>query len=186
MKQLLYCLLFLTTFSYTASAQKYIPAIKAGTVLNYAIQLKNLGQNLDLTLTFASLDDPLKIKWSVIGFGDGTFEVPAASLESAAKVVLSPPDPGSTTKIPKDQSIMFISKAVFKDMITNKAFEINGQKFTVVPDTNVYKINDKETDIIHATAGKMELWILNNPDFPIICQAKGVTRGIDFYLTSVN
>jgi hypothetical protein len=168
-------------------AQKYIPTIKAGTILNYSVALKNMGQNIDLSLTFTSLGDPIKMQWNVPGYGTGGFEMAAKALETGKKIVLSPPEPDGITKLKDDETILVLSKSVYGDAVKNKAFELNGFKFAVIADTATYKINNKITDIIHAVAtnGKNEIWILNNPDFPIICQGKGVTRGIDFYLTSI-
>jgi hypothetical protein len=38
--------------------------------------------------------------------------------------------------------------------------------------------------VLHAVAtnGKTELWILNNPDFPLICKTKNGTAGVDLTL----
>ena len=170
-----------------ASAQKYIPAIKTGTVLNYSVYLKNLGQTINLDLTFTSTDDPIKMKWNVAGYGSGFFEMPQQSLATGKKIVLSPPAPDAVTKIGNDETLLVLSKSVYNDAVNNNAFELNGLKFNVITDTVTYKINDKVTDIMHAVSanGKNEIWILKNPDYPLICQGKGVTRGIDFYITAV-
>jgi hypothetical protein len=168
-------------------AQKYIPVIKAGTILNYSVALKNMGQNINFDLTFNSLTDPIKMKWNVPGYGTGIFEMPLIALENGKKIVLSPPEPDGITKMKDDETLLVISKATYNDGVNKKAFELNGLKFNVITDTATYRINDKITDIMHAVSanGKNEIWILNNPDYPIICQGKGVTRGIDFYLTSI-
>jgi len=177
----------LTLICVSLFAQKYIPTIKPGTVLNYSVALKNMGQNIDLNLTFTSLGDPIKIQWNVPGYGAGSIEMAAKALESGKKIVLSPPEPDAVTKLKDDEALLLVPRSVYSDAVKNKAFELNGFKFAVITDTATYKINNKVTDIIHAVAanGKNEIWILNNPDFPIICQGKGVTRGIDFYLTSI-
>jgi hypothetical protein len=168
-------------------AQKYIPVIKTGSVLNFSIYLKNMGQNTELSLTVASLKDPITMHWNVPGYGGGEFEMPVKSLENAKKTVLSPPTPDGVTKINTDETLMVLSKALYTEATSTKAFELNGVKYAIIPDTAVYKINDKVTDIFLAVSAdkKSEIWVLNSPDYPIICQAKGVTKGIDFYLTSI-
>ncbi len=168
-------------------AQKYIPVIKAGTVLNYSVTLKNMGQNIQLDLTFNSLTDPIKMQWNVPGYGTGSFEMPIKALETGKKIVLSPPTPDGVTKMKNDETLLVLSKALYNDAVNNKAFELNGFQFAVITDTATYKINNKVTDILHAVSanGKNEIWILNSPDYPLICQGKGVTRGIDFYLTGI-
>jgi hypothetical protein len=168
-------------------AQKYIPVIKPGSVLNFSIYLKNMGQNAELTLTINSINDPIKMHWNVPGYGGGEFEMPMQSLQSAKKTVLSPPAPDGVTKVSTDETLMVLSKALYNNATQNKAFELNSIKFTVIPDTAAYKINDKETDIFHAVSSdkKSEIWVLNSPDYPIICQEKGLIKGIDFYLTGI-
>lgn len=170
-----------------AFAQKYMPVIKTGTVLNYSAFLKNTGQNAELNLTITNFTDPVKMQWNVPGYGTGIFEMPAKALESGHKTVLSPPEPDGVTKMGNDETLLVLSKALYNDATSKKAFELNGLSFAVITDTAVYKINNKQTDILHAVAanGKSEIWVLNNPDYPLICQGKGITKGIDFYLTSI-
>ena len=98
MKQLFFSLVFSTILTATF-AQKYIPVIKTGSVLNFSIYLKNMGQNADLNLTVTSLKDPITLHWNVPGYGGGEFERPVKSLENAKKTVLSPPAPDGVTKI---------------------------------------------------------------------------------------
>ncbi|HEY0245190.1 MAG TPA: hypothetical protein VGC01_06470 [Mucilaginibacter sp.] len=186
MKQLLFALCFVV-LAPAAFAQKYIPTIKAGSVLNYNIYMKNMGQNVELDLTINALTDPIKMQWNVPGYGTGSFEMPLKSLENGKKTVLSPPEPDGVTKVSSDETLMVLSKALFSDATKNQAFELNGIKFTVITDTATYKINNKTTDIVHAVSAdnKSGIWILNNPDYPIICQGVNITKGIDFYLTSI-
>ena len=170
-----------------AAAQKYVPVIKEGTVLSYDGFSKNLGQHIPLTLTVKSLGDPVSIQWYVDGYGTGTFEIPAMAIDSGTKLVIKQPDPDGITKLKNDETIIAISKATFKGMIKDNAFRLNNQKFTITTDTATYKINDKTVDIFHAISenGKSELWILNNPGFPLVFKAKSVTRGVDFTLTGI-
>jgi hypothetical protein len=186
MKQLLFALGLLILTS-AAFAQKYIPTIKTGSVLNYSIYMKNMGQNAELDLTITALTDPIKMQWSVPGYGTGVFEMPLKSLESGRKTILSPPEPDGVTKMGNDETLMVLSKALYSDATKNKAFELNGIKFNIVADTATYRINNKPTDILHAVSAdnKSGIWILNNPDYPIICQGVNITKGIDFYLTSI-
>jgi hypothetical protein len=170
------------------SAQKYIPAIKVGTVMNYEAYLRNAGQRIPITLTIKNIGDPTDIQWDVQGLGTGVFEVPAKAQESGTKLVVREPASGNVTKMHDDETFVTVSKAVFASMAASQPFELNGMKFTVVAnDTTVYKINDKVTSIIHAVSGnsKSELWVLNNPDFPLICGETMVARGIDLTLLSI-
>jgi hypothetical protein len=170
-----------------AFAQKYVPVIKEGTVITYDAYSKGMGQHIPLILTIKSLGDPVKMQWAVDGYGTGTFETPGKAMESGTKLVIKQPEPDDVTKMKDDETLVVISKATFGSLVKDKAFELNGQKFTVATDTASYKINDKDADIFHATSenGKGELWVFNNPDFPLIYKAKNVAKGVDFTLTAI-
>jgi hypothetical protein len=169
------------------NAQKYIPAIKAGTVMNYEAYLRNAGQHIPITLTVKSIGDPTNIQWFVDGLGTGVFEVAGKAQESGTKLVIREPAGGETTKLHDDETFVTVSKAVFTNMAANQPFELNGMKFTVIADTTVYKINDKVAPILHAIGSnkKSELWVLNNPDFPLICGEVMISKGIDLTLLSI-
>ena len=178
---------FFVSFGASLFAQKYVPVIKEGSVLNYDAYSKGLGQHVPLMLTVKSLADPIKMQWDVDGYGTGSFEMSAKALASGTKLVIKQPDPDGVTSMKDDETLIVLSKATFGDLVKDKAFQLNNQKYTVSTDTATYKINDKEADVFHAISenGKGELWVLNNPDFPLIYKAKGVTRGVDFTLTGI-
>jgi hypothetical protein len=180
-------LAFVASVYSSAFAQKYVPVIKEGTVLNYDGFSKALGQHIPLILTIKSLGDPFSLQWYVDNYGTGIFEIPAAAIDSGTRLVIRQPDPDGVTKMKNDETLIVISKSTFGSLVKDNAFKLNGQKFTVTADTATYKINDKAADIFHATSenGKSELWILNNPDFPLVYKAKNVTRGVDFTLTGI-
>lgn len=169
----------------TVFAQKYVPKMGIGTVLNYNIIAANLGQQIPLTLTSISLNDPMKFKWSVGGFGSGTFLIPVKALESGTKMSIKVPENDQATVYKDDETILFISKASFNDLVKNQSFVLNKTKFNAKPLDTPFLINTKEADVLHAVSdnGKVELWVLNNPDFPILCKMTGSPAGFDFTLT---
>lgn len=186
MKKILLFAFFLALYT-GAFAQKYVPVIKEGSVITYDAYSVALGQHIPLVLTIKSLGDPVKIQWDVEGYGTGSFEIPAKAMESATRLIIKQPDPDGVTKMKDNETLIVLSKMVFNAMIKDKTFELNSQKFTVASDTTTYKINNKPADVYHAVSdnGKSEVWVLNNPGFPLIYRGKSVTRGVDFTLTGV-
>jgi len=188
MKKIL-ILAFIINVSLPALAQKYVPVVKDSTVLTYDAFSKGLGQHISLTLAISNLNgDPIRLKWSVDGYGTGTFEIPAKALANGTKLVIKQPDPDGVTKLNEDETLAVISKETFNSLVTDKTFQLNGQKFTVsTSDTATYKVNDKVADVFHAATenGKNEIWVLNIPNFPLVYKAKSVTRGVDITLTGV-
>ncbi|RYE36780.1 MAG: hypothetical protein EOP42_02095 [Sphingobacteriaceae bacterium] len=168
-------------------AQKYVPQIKAGTVLNYTAYHRAFGQDVPLTLTVLGIAAPVQLKFFVPQLGSGVFEMSAKAIESGKKMAIKEPAMDGVTKLKDDETLAILSKNTFKNLTANKTFELNGQTFTVSADTTPFKINDKEADVFYAATanGKTKLWILNNPDFPLICKLTGGPQGIDLNLLSI-
>ena len=174
-------------FTAAAFAQKYVPQIKNGTVINYSAHSRAFGQDIPLTLTLTSITAPVQMKYSIPQLGTGTFEMSEKAIASGKKIALREPQMDGVTKLKDDETLAVLSKNTFNDLTTNKTFELNGQTFKVTEDTSAYKINDKEADVFYATTanGKTKMWILNNPDFPLICKLEGGPQGIDLALSSI-
>ncbi|WP_419801276.1 hypothetical protein [Mucilaginibacter sp.] len=168
-------------------AQKYVPQIKTGTVLNYTAYHKAFGQEVPLTLTVLSTTAPVQLKFYVPQLGTGTFEMSAKAVESGKKMAIKEPSMDDITRLKDDETLAILSKTTFNNLKTNNSFELNGQTFTVAADATPFKINDKEADVFYAATanGKTKLWILNDPDFPLICKLTGGPQGIDLNLQSI-
>jgi hypothetical protein len=173
--------------SFCAFAQKYLPRIKEGSVLTYTAESRNSGQSAQVTLTIASLAYPVKIKWDIPGVGTGLFAMGAKSMQSATKTIAQEPDPDIVTTLDTDKTLIVISKDAYKSMIDQKTFVLNGYTFHAQADTSTFSINDQVAKVTYATTlkGHHEIWILNNPDFPLICKAHRVTPYIDFWLSAI-
>jgi len=169
-----------------AMAQKYVPKIGVNAVINYDVVATASGQQIPLTLTMESVTDPVIFRWAIPGLGIGKFQLSPAGFQSGTKMRLEEPQDG-TTKLKDDETIMVLSKDSFNNLVKNQTFMLNKGKFDAKPDTLKYKINDKEADVIHAATanGKVHIWVLNNPDFPLICRLTGNPGGIDFDLLSI-
>ena len=173
--------------SFSAWAQKYVPQIKNGTVLNYTANVRAMGQTLPTILTITELNAPMHIKWLINGLGTGTYEISGKAIQSGTKMALREPGFEPVTKLKDNETLGFLSKDTFNTLVTTKAFELNGLKFTVTEGAPAYMLDGKETDTFYAVSanGKTKLWVLNNPDFPLICKIEGAQQGIDLTLNSI-
>lgn len=181
------CFILCICAYYTVSAQKYVPHIKDGTLMTYSVKSRATGQTANINLTMISLTPPVKIKWEIPFVGKGFFEMSAKSIQSATKTLAEEPEPDEVTTMKDDETLLILSKDTYNCMITNKTFKLNGHTFNVQTDTAAFKINKKDADVFYAvsTKGNREIWVLNNPDFPLICRSKHVTNLIDFELASI-
>lgn len=186
MKKTCFLLLFIFLY-YSASAQKYLPTIKEGTVMNYNVKSRATGQPAGISLTIVSFTSPVKIKWDIPFVGNGFFEMSAKSLQSATKTLAEEPQPDEVTTMKDDETLLILSKDTYNSMVNNRKFLLNGYTFVVQTDTAAFKINKKDADVFYAvsTKGNRKIWVLNNPNFPLICKAVKVTNLIDFELTAI-
>ncbi len=175
--------LFCLSISLSLFAQKTLPEIKAGTnmVANAYLQ----GVAYPLIFSVKSIKAPITLAWSVEGYGDGEFVISEKALESGKSLFLTQPELG-TTKLSDSETYSLISKAAYKLLIDTKAFTYSGIKFKAKTTGLVpFKIGDKEIDAtqIASEDGKIELWILNNPNFPFILQTVGLP--IDIIISEI-
>ena len=180
-------LILALVLSQVVFAQKFIPQIGIGTELNYKVEATAVGQIIPLNLKMVSMNDPMKFHWALPGLGGGNFLISFKALESGTKMRLEEPAPNEDTKYKDDETIMFISKASLAELTTTQSFTMNKIKFTSKPLDTPYQINGKDADVLHAVSsnGKIELWVLNNPNLPVICKMTGNPAGFDFNLTNV-
>jgi hypothetical protein len=167
-------------------AQKYVPKFKAGSTIDYMVAYQ--GQDIPFGLTVKSTGDPLILQWDIDNYGSGTFEMTAKAVQSGTKMGLSQPAPGVANKLGDNETFSLISKAALESLSKTKAFEYGGTKYTDKTDAAVpFKINGKDADVYHviSTDGKHEMWILNNPDLPLVCKTKGNPSGIDVQLAAI-
>jgi hypothetical protein len=178
-------IILLGILSHIAAAQMYVPKIGNNSVINYNVEATAVGQKVQLMLTVTSITDPVTMAWSIPGLGTGAYQISATGLASGTKMKIKEPAEG-LTKLKDDETLLVLSKNTFNDLTKNQAFELNGGKFAVKTDGTTYKINDKDADVIHAVSanGKVDIWVLNNPDFPLICKLTGF-GGFDFDLASI-
>lgn len=186
MKKIYFIILFIFSFSNTF-AQKYLPVIKQGTKINYNVAARATGATAAINLTLVSLTDTVKINWQVPYVGGGSYAIPPKAMQSGTKLVVNEPPADEVTQLQDDEVLIFLSRDLFKSLVNNKTFTLSGRAYNMQPDTSNFKINDKPADVFYAVSvkGDRELWILDNPDFPLICRSRRAAKALDFYLVSV-
>jgi hypothetical protein len=181
MKKIFLTLLSLSLFT-IAFAQRTLPEIKDGTKMMANVFVS--GQEYPVAFTIKSAKAPVNIAWSLDGYGDGDFIVSEMGLNSGSAMYMAQPGIG-TTKLSDTETYGLISKAAYKSLVDNKGFTYNGMKFKVKTDAPAMKIGGKEIDAtaISTEDGKLQLWILNNPNLPLIVQTAGMP--IDMVVTEI-
>jgi hypothetical protein len=181
MKKIFLTLLSLSLFT-IAFAQKTLPEVKDGTKMMASVFVS--GQEYPVTFTVKSAKAPVNVAWSLDGYGDGDFVISEKGLETGTSIYMAQPGIG-TTKLSDTETYGIISKAAYKTLMDTKAFTYNGMKFKVKTDAPAMKIGGKEIDVTSVVTedGKLQLWILNNPNLPFILQTSGMP--IDMVVTEI-
>lgn len=168
------CLLIFSLFFLHGYSQA--PVVKQGTTLKYIFSLH--GQTVPIEFSVLHLTDTLVLGWKIRGLAGGTYMMVPAALQHAVKMNFIQPSPDAAINLKDDETFMIISTDAFRKLEKEHAF---------VYDNTVYNLKEREGNMLHVTAKDetTEWWILNNPDFPLVCRIKGSPFGIDCLLNDV-
>ena len=186
MKKILLLLLpvFLTR---PAVAQLLKPTVNVGTTFRYDFNLH--GQHAAFELAVASVTDTLRLTWRIRGLAGGTYAVSPTAWQRADKLNFAQPLPGRNVHLPNDQTFMLLSKGAFATLLAQHCYTYDHTLYKLRTDTDTapLRLSGRPLDVLHVVAqgDPTELWILNNPDFPVICQVYHNPLGIDFVLTGI-
>lgn len=171
----------------SAIAQQTATPIKPGTKLDYKFFL--YGQTVAIGMTVKSVTDSVLLDWNLKGMAFGSYLVSPEGFEHGSKLNFIQPAPSTVLRLAADETFAVISKAAFRALKKNDKFVYNSTTYVLSKDKNqpAFKAGDREMDVLHVVGVEEhgELWILNDPDFPLICQVKNNPVGINFTLVGV-
>ncbi len=186
MKYIFLVVLFLSTI-FSVKAQTLKPEIKLGTTFFYNFELH--GQHASFEITVKSFTDTLKLNWKIRNLAGGNYAVTPVAWQNANQLNFAQPEPFKTVKLTDQQTFMLISKAAYQNLISKHQYTYDHTVYVLKRDLkeNPLKLGTQNLDVLHVVAQDetTELWILNNPDFPFICQIKGNPLGINVDLKEI-
>ena len=167
--------------------QKYSHQFTVGTKIDYALDYN--GQPVQYNLTIKSMADPIILEWNVPSYGTGTYQLTQKGLKSGNSINFDQVQPGSITQLKDNESVIVISKDAFAGLQKNGSFSVMGLVFTVKPEVKPLSIliKGKPLDLIHVVSGDgaVQVWILNNADFPLLAQIQGNPLNINYTLQNI-
>ena len=170
-----------------SEAQQAVAYIKAGTKIEERFSL--YGQTVPISITVNTLTDSVLLNWTIRGLSSGSYQISAAGFEKGTKINFVQPVPLSVVKLGPDETFAIISKAAFKTLKRMRKMVYNNTTYVLKDDNKEkpFTIGGQELDVLHVTGMEEagDLWILNNPEFPLICQFKNNPLGIDFTVTAI-
>ena len=175
----------LIVLSATASAQQ--PTITAGTKLDYKFFL--YGQTVAIGMTVKSATDSVQLDWNLRGLATGSYLVSKEGFQNGSKLNFVQPAASSVLRLADDETFAVISKNAFSALKKDGKFVYNQTTYVLKDDgaEAVFKAGDRKLDVLHVMGVEEhgELWILNDPQFPLICQVKNNPVGINYTITAL-
>lgn len=184
--QLFFFLLFLRGYS-----QEYLPDIQTGTRLEYLFDLH--GQQGMITMVTQMQSGSLITDWELGRIGiKGTYIILPEALAQGNRLSVKQLVPFHPDTLEPDETFCLISRSAFQNLLKNNRFVYNQTTYVLdksgTGTDQELEVTGKMLDVLHVTAqiDATEMWILNDPDFPVICRMIKNPLGINFSLTSVS
>jgi hypothetical protein len=176
-------LLALAVLTASAAAQQNIH-IKQNTRFQYSISVE--GRSFPMYFQLDSLNAAnMVLSWGFDDGRSGRFIAGRASIDSAVKGYYNPPEAYETVAIPATQCLLFFPKLLFASLLKNKTVLFDDAALTLKPYTagNVFKVMGKIIDALYLESGTgTRIWILNNPETPLVLKIENNPAGVDVEL----
>jgi len=185
MKNTILTILFCGIFQ-MVTAQNYIPTIKNNTELHYICKLH--GQTRTLTLTTKIADDKLVFDLDTRGVKSSIVILPEA-LKNGTELSYNQGEFAPVLNLKPTETFFMISQSAYQDLLKNDKFIYNNTMYVLDKneDKNGVVIDGKSTDILHVIAqiDETEMWIVKNPEYPLICKIIKNPLGINWTLVKI-
>jgi hypothetical protein len=185
MKNTIIAIIFCASYQ-LSMAQSNVPAIKNNTTLHYICKLH--GQTRTLTLTIEMISDTLALNLETRGVKSSIRTMPEA-LKSGTELSFNQGENAPVLILKPTETFFMISQSAYQDLLKNNQFVYNNTTYVLdkSEEKNPVVIDGKALNTLHVVAqtDNTELWILQNPDFPLLCKVDKNPLGINFTLTEI-
>ena len=186
MKKISTCLLFCVIYI-NVQSQSYIPEINNKTTLSFICKL--YGQTRTVTFNPKLVSDTLYINWELRGAKRQYLVLPEA-FNNGTGLTFNQGDSPSLKVLKPTETFFMISKTAFKNLVNNNKFVYNKTTYNLEKKqgSKAVIVNNKVVDVLHVKAeiDETEFWILNNPEFPIICKIAKNPLGVNYTLSTIS
>lgn len=179
-------ILFFSLICLQAQLQN-IPA-RQGLELEYTIY--PMGQVFPCTLRLDSISPGyLSIAWKNVEGRGGKYIMERTSLDSATTAFWGPPQYGMDVTLDPEMTLLIWSKKLWKELQQNRKVVYDGmlyiQKEAV--GNNRLAIDGKPADalFLESENGQTRIWLLNNPELPILLKVERNPFGVDLQIEKI-
>lgn len=185
MKNIILGFLFFA-FYQTGISQNYIPTLKNNTELHYICKLH--GQTRTLQLTAETAENTLAFKLETRGVKSKIVML-AEAVKNGNALSFNQGEYAPVLNLKPTETFFMISKSAYEDLVKNNSFVYNNTTYVLDKnkDKNSVSIDGKVIDALHVIAliDETEMWIVKNPEYPVICKITKNPLGINFTLVKV-
>lgn len=178
---ILFCIVYQKGFS-----QNYIPTLKNNTQLHYVCKLH--GQTRTLQLTAETSNNALAFKLETRGVKSKIVMLPEA-VKNGTELSFNQGEYAPILNLKPTETFFMISQSAYQDLLKNNSFIYNNTTYVLdkSEDKNGVSIDGKTIETIHVKAqiDETEMWIIKNPEFPLICKIIKNPLGINPTLVKV-
>ncbi len=185
MKNIFLMILFCIVYQ-KGIAQNYIPTIKNNTELNYVCKLH--GQTRTLSLKAETKGDGLTFKLETRGVKSSIVMLPEA-VKNGTELSFNQGEYAPVLNLKPTETFFMISRSAYQNLVKNNSFIYNNTTYILDKnnDKKSISIDGKTVETLHVIAqiDETEMWIVKNPEFPLICKIIKNPLGINPTLVKV-
>lgn len=185
MKNTILTILFCGIFQ-MVSAQNFIPTIKNNTELHYICKLH--GQTRTLTLTSKITADALVLKLDTRDV-NSSIVTKTEALKNGNALSYNQGEYAPVLDLKPNETFFMISQSAYQDLVKNNKFVYNNTTYVLDQnkEQNNLIIEGKLVDALHVIAqiDETEMWIVKNPEYPLICKITKNPLGINWTLVKI-
>ena len=159
--------------------------IKQGNTLEYAVYPNGMFLTGNLFMEKINADT-VTIAWTIQD-RSGRRTMLKNSIDNGKGGYWNPPIDGEDIIIPEDELLLCVSKTAFQSLKQTGKMVFDGVLFTAEINKRTYKVGNKLLNAIHLTNDKTttNMWVLDDPDLPLILKLEGNPFNVDVELTGI-
>ncbi len=144
------------------------------------------GQTRKYQFTFNQSNDTLYLHWGIernTRWQSGSYAMPQEALKTAVRLSFLQPEDGQHICLPIQETFALLSATAFQELKSQKAFHYNQTEYQLA-DTKSQAMGYSLLHVNDSVDG-CEMWIMDNPDFPLIWEIQNNPLGINWKVAPV-
>lgn len=139
------------------------------------------GQTRKYQFTFSQSNDTLYLHWGIernTRWQSGSYAMPQKALKTAAGLSFLQPEDGRHICLPAQETFALLSATAYQELKSQKEFHYNQTEYRLA-DTKSQAMGYPLLHVNDSVDG-CEMWIMDNPDFPLIWEIQNNPLGINW------